>query len=242
MSTARSLFSTASKFVLGAVALLGAASVGHAASESFSISFPGPGNTQYQITNWATTLAVSKFDPSLGVLQSIDYSLTGRVTGTVGFENRDAQAATIKTDLRANVVLTRPDASQLVATLPDASNTTMVSAYDGTNDDGGASGRTFAAGPAADTETFTGDTMPSDFTLFTGTRGAPGTISLPVSASANSSATGAGNISSDFTTMAGADLTVTYNYLPVPEPGTVALTLGGLGALLGVQRLRRRRQ
>ena len=237
----RPLLATASKFLLGTVMLLGAATAGRAATESFSISFPGPAGTGYQTTDWNTTLAVSKFDPSLGVLQSITYILTGRVQGTAAVESRDNSAVTVTTQLSALITLDRPDNSALVTTLPVVNTSTPVTAYDGVLDFGGTSGRTFSGEQNTLVNTVSNDTGASDLALFTGSSGAPGTISLPTTAAGKSNAGGSGNLISQFTTTAGADFTVTYNYTPAPEPGTYALMLGGLGALIGVQRLRRRR-
>jgi hypothetical protein len=39
---------------------------------------------------------------------------------------------------------------------------------------------------------------------------------------------------------AGADISVIYDYTPVPEPSSLGLLIGGLGLLFGINRARRR--
>jgi hypothetical protein len=77
-------------------------------------------------------------------------------------------------------------------------------------------------------------TSPADKALFTG----PGAILLPVGAAATSYATGAGNLRAEFSTFAGAQVYIRYEYSETPEPGTFMLI--GV-ALVGFARLRRKR-
>ncbi len=242
MSFATRRFRSASQLLAGVALLLATGSVGHAATEMFSATYPGPTGTGFTLTDWTTSLTVTKFDPALGVLQSIDFVLTGRVQGSAAFESRDAKANVITTNLSASITLDRPDNSQLAVVVPLVSMMTSATAYDGVLDFGGTSGATFNGLQSSLVDTVAGDKAASDLALFTGSSGAPGSISLSAAATGQSSASGSGNLVSQFTTNAGADFTVTYNYTPAPEPGTYALMLGGFGALVGVQRLRRRRR
>lgn len=81
-------------------------------------------------------------------------------------------------------------------------------------------------------------TDPTDLALFTGS----GNILLPIDAVGESSHTGGGNVSFLSETDAYADATVTYTYIPAPEPVTLALFGSGLvgGGLLRRRRLRTR--
>ena len=174
-------------------------------------------------TNFTANIGVNKFDPALGTLTGIQFTLTGTVLGTVKFESQDAAPSTISSNLSATITLTRPDNSTIAVVLPTVSAVTSLTAYDGTLDFNGTSGRTFAN--VTNTLSSTPAVMSSnaDLALFQGI----GSIVLPVTASASSSAAGAGNLFTSFTTTAGADGSVTYFYntTSTPEPSTTILML-----------------
>ena len=174
-------------------------------------------------TNFTANIGVNQFDPAMGTLTGIQFTLTGTVLGTVQFESKGAAPSTVTSNLAATITLLRPDSSTIAVVLPTVSAVTNLSAYDGVVDFSGTSGRTFAN--VTNTVSITSGVMGSaaDLTLFQGL----GSISLPVSASAASSTTGAGNLITQFTTTAGADGSVTYFYnaTSTPEPSTTILML-----------------
>lgn len=194
-------------------------------SISYSDSIP------LSTTNWASSVSVPKFNPALGTLLSIDFTLTGYVQGSAKFESLDAQAATITMNLSASVKLHRPDLSVLAVSLPLVSTTDNATAYDGTFDFGGTSGHSYFGLSGSDTVTTSSPPPPSDLVLFTGL----GNITLPVDATGASNGSGAGNLILQFATDASADVTVKYTY-KVPEPGSL-----GLLSLAFLRMLRRRR-
>lgn len=186
-------------------------------------------------TNWSGNLSVPLFNPSLGSLISVDITLDGSVSGTAKYENLSASPATINLNLQATITLTKPDTSTLVQIIPLANISDPATAYDLTTDFDGDSGGTFSglSGAASDSTTLT---APADLALFTGI----GTISLPASATGASFGSGSGNLITQFSSSAGAGMTVKYNYsVEVPEPGTLALLSGGL--LIAAVRRRPRR-
>ena len=174
-------------------------------------------------TNFTANIGVNQFDPAMGTLTGIQFTLTGTVLGTVKFESFDSLASTVTSNLAATITLLRPDNTTIAVVLPTVSATTNLTAYDGILDFGGTSGRTFAN--VTNTLSVTPAVMSSaaDLALFQGL----GSITLPVTASASSSAAGAGNLDTSFNTTAGANGSVTYFYntTSTPEPSTTILML-----------------
>lgn len=190
-----------------------------------------------QTTNWSNSLSYNLFNPALGTLTSIKFILDGTVEGTIELENTGTSGATITSNLQATITVTRPDTSVIVLTIPAASFVDNLAAYDGVPDFGGASGIIHSSVFSASTDTAISPPPLSDLSLFTGI----GTILLPIDALATSNASGTGNYMSAFNTIAGAKLTLEYNYTPtdtntVPEPGTLALLGTGLFAARSFRR------
>lgn len=183
-------------------------------------------------TNFTTDVSIPQFDSSLGDLTNIFIELTGSVSGSIQLESTDAAPATVTANLVSEIKLQRPDMSDLVVVLPEASETDTFTAFDGTVDFGGTSGltRNNLSETATNSISFTD---PSEFGLFLGT----GNLVLPVAAIGQSNASGAGNLATVFQTFAGANITVSYEYTErptaVPEPNAPmgALALVGLGMM-----------
>lgn len=182
-------------------------------------------------TNWSDSITLPLFDPSLGTLNKVSWTLWGEVAGTARFESEDSGPADITMKLSATLTLFGPDASVLQITIPFFQLVETVTAYDGITDFGGTSGRTYTGLQADKAES--GETIaPGQLAQFTGV----GDLILPLTAEGSSTATGAGNIISAFSTFAAAKATISYEYTPVPAPG--ALALAGLGGLVLARRRR----
>lgn len=185
------------------------------------------------------------FNPDLGSLKSVLFSLAGEVEGSVKIENGDAATAFITASLGADVSVRYPDGRELLAVLPAASVSEKFLAGDGDLDFIGSSVKTFTGLRNTKTEQLI---LNDGFDFLIGL----GDISLPVFGDGKSQATGAGNLLAGFQTFAGAKLKVVYEYEPlkrtitpepikkkVPEPSLsiAALTVVGMGLWLKNYRL-----
>ncbi len=196
-----------------------------AATLTFTDSVP------LQTTNFNALLNISKFDPSLGTLNSVKITLLGNIEGDVRLESLDAQPSTITWELKAELKLLKPDTSTILIDIPLVSGSFNAAAFDGTIDFGGLSGMTLDDLTGTKTESIT-YTTPADKLLFIGV----GSLSLSLNAKGMSTASGAGNLLTQFNVAAGASLEVIYDYNPieqnpVPEPMNLLLLSLGLLAL-----------
>lgn len=219
------------------VAVLALATAGQAATVIYTSGTVGPLNTSF--TN--VPLNLQQFDPTLGTLTGISITLNGSVNSTIRFESLDGQPSTIVGTSAATVTLSRPGGSPIVVTLPTQTRTANVAAFDGTIDFGGASGATFSDVIGTQSETAV-LTSAGDFALFTGT----GFVAALLSATGNSSVSGAGNLISQIATQASGQASITYTYDAlvdngVPEPMSWAMMTGGFALIGGALRRQRTR-
>jgi hypothetical protein len=128
----------------------------------------------------------------------------------------------------------RPDSSVLDVVIPVVNNSDSATAFDGTVDFDGTSGKAYTglSGSAMETDS---TTAAADLALFSASFIGE-TVSLPVTAVGSSSGSGAGNLLLLFNTFAGADVKILYTYEIIPAPG--ALALMGLGGLVATRRRR----
>lgn len=204
---------------------------------SYSVSSP-PGAGTFLAPDWTLPITVPKFNPALGTLNTIVFSMTGFVGGTAKVENTSpSSGADTKLTLASGLTLTRPGGGPaLVVATPIVINTFSAAPFDGVVDFAGPSGVTILGLLGSKFNRFNYDSA-ADKALFTGA----GTIDLPLSAVGASRATGGGSTISLFDTEARGEVTVTYRYssAAVPEPRVY----GAVGALLcaGFALLRQRR-
>ncbi|MEZ4660429.1 MAG: choice-of-anchor E domain-containing protein [Caldilineaceae bacterium] len=165
-----------------------------------SLIFQGP----------TANLTFPQFDPTLGVLTGVQVSLSGDVSGTLGYENVNGAINTFNIDYEVNLTVDLPNATTANASGMVAETLPNVPAFDGVLDYGGTSGgqRPIAV-PLVNTVQFT-DTP--TLALFAGA----GTIALPVAATSAFTVTGQGPAVAQFNTSAAAAGTVRYFYV-VPD-------------------------
>ncbi len=211
-----------------------AVSVAHADFVSYSASTPLVGETTF---NFNDSLSFPLFDPSLGTLNSIVFTLAGSASADQKFENLSGTGGTVVTISTGTMSLFRPNNTPLVVTIPSLTNSIAAAQFDGLIDFTGASGHTYptTAFSSSDTQTYAGG---ADLALFTGV----GTIALPFTAIGNSSGSGTANLITQFGLSGASTATVKYNFTPTEVPE--ASTYGSIGAVaivgfLGYRRARR---
>ena len=218
------------KKILCGATLLCAATFTNAASISYSVSV-GIADTDYD-----TTVLLPFFDDNMGtmMLDSVTFSIDGTLRGGAEVENRSTSSATtIVTNRQAQLTLTDALMNTLVVTIPTITNTFNATIFDGTLDFGGTSGITY---PISDTMQYEEATYTDAPTLlaFTGM----GDASFGFEALGTCSFTAGGNVLAGFTTQAGGEVTVTYEYsaVPVSAPSQVAFLGLGLLAFAGLRK------
>ena len=219
------------KFLLATAAAALFAPAVNAATITQSESFASQG------TDWALSASFDQFDSSLGTLDSVVFDLTGNVTGTASAEQLGG-ASDVTLELDATITSDLAGFGELGVVIPAASDTIALDAFDGEFDFDGPSGVTFSDLSGSDTisNTFTSGLAP-----FIGT----GSFVVPTSAEGGSGTSGSGNVVTQFSSSASADLTLTYNYTessdvvsPVPLPAAGWAMIAALGALGAVARRR----
>lgn len=186
-----------------------------------------------QPTPFDTTVSIPKYNGT-DVLTCVEWILSGHIEGLVMYENLGASPATVRSELKVEMTLSRPDDSMLVVSVPIYEKEDDLPAFDGTMDFDGPSGRTYDDVTADKTEN-TMFSEPADLALFSGS----GNIELPITAVGESSVSGPGNVISMFDTDASAEVTVKYHFTKtaaVPEPATLGLL--GLGLIPLIRRKR----
>jgi hypothetical protein len=185
-------------------------------------------------TDFTQSLSFDQFDSSLGTLTSVDFVLSGTVLGDAGYESRDSEATNITLNSSAIIKLSNPTGSTIVQTTPLASVTSAASASDGVIDFSGTSGATFQ-GVTNSTSESASLTSAVDLALFTGLN----TIDLAFAATGDTAASGSGNLITQFSTEASADIRVVYHYETTAVPEPTAFILFGMGlSMLVVARSR----
>ena len=228
------------KILLGA-SLLCAATITNAAAVTATVT--ATGEITMSTTNWTDTISVADFDTSLGTLTSVSFTLTGSLEGDAKLESLDAAPATVKVTLEGQIKLFDLDNNLLNVSVPTTNETFNASVFDGGIDFGGTSGIDFGTLTASDTDgPTTLSSLTTSLTLADFTDGVANVFNI--SAQAQSNASGAGNVITQFGTRAGAMVSIVYTYVPTPvvgvsSPSHIALLGLGLVGLAGVRRLRK---
>jgi len=182
-------------------------------------------------------LLIPQFDSSLGTLNSVSIAVETGLQASLGFENKNPTSGgtfyvytyftfdPANEYTRARVDLSFNDAVILTSGYSDAKKYTLtnISAYDGTTDYAGTSGRILGTFGDADNQSFFYDSALAEFI-------GSGNLTFGVLSDAYTTLSWSGG-SSDvrIATTGQAGVTVVYDFTPIPEPTTMCiLAIGSL--------------
>jgi len=160
-----------------------------------------------QTTNSTRTQPLQQFDPALGILQSVEIRLDGKIVSDIKIENQDDESATVTGNVAGSVKLSGPGFTINTVTNSASSAVKLLAAYDGATDYSGTSGVSFGSSSASSTGSIT--LAGTQVAGFLGT----GTVNLSLLAQAASNASGGGNLLANIASQGGGVVTVTYKYV-----------------------------
>ena len=199
-----------------------------AAARASTVSYGPISAIPDSTTDWTKSLDFPKFDSALGVLNTVDLSITGEIKTTLTVTNNASSAS--DGNAKTHVTITVQDPLTLLTVMPDINTTPFNYTL--------APGANTTSGLLTKSDTKNGSwTAAAILTEFTGA----GNISLSaVTFTETVLVNNGGNTFANQVTDANATGLVTYHYTAVPEPSGIVALLTGVSGLLGVG-LRRRR-
>jgi|GEM_PF-1599757 len=217
---------------VGTAALtLGLMQVTTTEAKAASISYNS--NISLEETDWDKFLSVKKFNSNLGTLNSVSFTLGGSAEGSIGVENKNTTKtanvnANLASTIQVNGTIGGTD-TLLVEVIPSELQKFTLAKFDGAIDFAGTSGKTvnLSTAKAEKTESYTDADI---LNAFIGS----GNLAYTINAIGSSTATGSGNLATNFSNSAAANLTITYNYtegpgVAVPAPPTAIGTFLAMG-------------
>jgi hypothetical protein len=188
-------------------------------------------------TNWSIETWLPQFNSQLGTLDSVTVSMVSHLEGSAKAESKNAVARDVTLNLQATFkLMDLTSGATWLQKTELVSNSFVASAYDGTRDFGGNSGRSYLdlMADSGTSLTFTDSVM---LARFIGT----GTVGTLLSAKGESRYLSSSSIDAQFRNKASGYASVSYAYhtTAVPEPGTWALMAAGLGMVLMLASRRR---
>jgi len=193
-----------------------------------------------QKTAFTETINFNLFDDMGGtrVLESVEFTLLARSSGSARVENLNATPTNITATLSTDITLSDLISGLLAEAAPSLSRMDRLAGYDGNTDFDGPSGVEFLNLMTNDSA---GIIIVDPISLM-GYIGM-GTSTATFGAMASSDVSGGGNLISNFNTFASGDVGVIYTFrdasISVSEPTQVALLGLGLLALAGFRKVKK---
>jgi hypothetical protein len=156
------------------------------------------------------TQAFLYFSASMGTLTEVDVVTSGSYSSEFHAENLGATSAAIAGTTSGILSINLP-AGPIAVTIPSVTENFNASPFDGTLDDGGTSGKSFAPVSSTSTPQNTVLKSPADLAAFTGNFRIPVSVSGHAIGSATSSN---GDLSAGFDTQTSSTITIIYHYNP----------------------------
>jgi len=169
-----------------------------------------------QATDWASSVSLTQFDPSLGTLTNVSLQVSVSGTQTLRVENLDVAPRSVTATGAMIVTLTTPSSATVQATANNVINQNLA-AFDGTIDFAGPSGIT-VSGLSNSGSTSASYTPMSDFVGL-------GVVTMPLNAIGTVTATGGGNLVAQVSTVAGGQACVQYTYTAASPTPTLTRTI-----------------
>lgn len=199
-------------FASSLLAALGVASSARADELCYSTTLPS------QTTTWASSVTIPTFQRSLGTLSQVKVTLQGTIQGDAQVENTDTQAVFATTFFCADLLVKRPDTTNVAVTVPVVQFFNSLAAFDGSTDFGGTSGVT-NVGAVASASSTSVLTSAADLTLFSNPIGGGfTTVTLPVEARNTAFASAGASATTNFPQSAVVNVQVCYVYVPFVAP------------------------
>lgn len=183
-------------------------------------------------------VSFQKFDTSLGKLSSVEIILQATGEMTQKYENTSKNPASLKFHQGLELLLTLPDGRPpLVDARQKEKNIYQTGAFDGVVDFGGTSGGVSTYDlTSEDQKTLTAKNRLAEFT-------GSGLVDLFLSTGTSFNGTHfSGNAVREAEALAGADITIIYNYVAAPEPEEFGAVAGMLGVVVLSARVWRARK
>ncbi|HEX4645820.1 MAG TPA: choice-of-anchor E domain-containing protein [Verrucomicrobiae bacterium] len=200
-----------------------------AALVSYSAEFPATDPGSYQATAWDQTLSVPQFDPRLGRLEGVTILLEAAISVTQGYENLSHRPGTIHLTDQGTVSLSFGRDTLLTDHL-QVSGTYHAAGYDGHLDFGGTSGATIRGLTDQETRSvaFNSQRRTSPFV-------GHGNVNFDVQAEANDFFSDHdGHFAAFGLTSAWGEVSVLYDFIPVPETSTIWVGIGAIILLAAI--------
>ncbi len=191
---------------IATAAVLTLAGSASAATVSYSAAKP------VDFTNWADTLQVDQFDPTMGTLLTVQVQVTGTNSTQTFVESLSNLSRTVRTGSDVTLIVDGPLGTQF-SVIPQVRLTNSFTGFDGLADFGGTSGATNPFRDGVLSQSLNLVAGIDDVSGYVGN----GSVAFNLAATATGFYAGPADYEFEVITKAGAEVTVVYTYEPPDE-------------------------